>query len=81
MRKHIKIVIISLLVVLSFGGCHTEKNFIPSYLKIDSFNVDASSIGGNNIHQITTFQLYQNNQFLGTVVKSILPFTTVVHLK
>jgi hypothetical protein len=66
MRKHIKIVIISFLVVLSFEGCHTEKNFIPSYLKIDSFNVDASSIGGNNVHQITTFQLYQNNQFLGT---------------
>lgn len=66
MRKHIKIAVISLLVVLSFEGCHTEKNFIPSYLKIDSLNVDASSIGGNNVHQITTFQLYQNKQFLGT---------------
>lgn len=66
MRKHIKIAIISFLVIFYFGGCNTENNFIPSYLKIDSFNVDASSIGGNNVHQITTFQLYQNNQFLGT---------------
>jgi len=66
MRKHIKIAIISLLVFITFEGCHTEKNFIPSYLKIDSLNVDASSIGGNNVQQITTFQLYQNKQFLGT---------------
>jgi hypothetical protein len=66
MRKHIKIVILSFLVVLSFEGCHTEKNFIPSYLKIDSLIVDASSIGGSKVHQITTFQLYQNKQFLGT---------------
>jgi len=66
MRKHIKIAIISLLVLITFEGCHTEKNFIPSYLKIDSLNVDASSIGGNNVQQITTFQLYQNKQFLGT---------------
>jgi len=74
MRKHVKIVILSFLVVLSFEGCHTEKNFIPSYLKIDSFNVDASSIGGNHIHQINTFQLYQNKQFIGTFpVPSIIP--------
>jgi hypothetical protein len=66
MRKHIKIIIISLLVLVILEGCHTEKNFIPSYLKIDSLNVDASSIGGNNVQQITTFQLYQNKQFLGT---------------
>jgi len=66
MRKHIKITIISLLVLVILEGCHTEKNFIPSYLKIDSLNVDASSIGGNNVQQITTFQLYQNKQFLGT---------------
>lgn len=66
MRKHIKIALISFSVIFSFEGCSTEKNFIPSYLKIDSFIVDAISIGGNNVHQITTFQLYQNKQFLGT---------------
>jgi len=66
MRKHIKITLISLILGFTLGGCHTEKNFIPSYLKIDSLNVDASSIGGNNVQQITTFQLYQNQQFLGT---------------
>lgn len=66
MRKHLSKAIFTILLGLTIGGCHTEKNFIPAYLKIDSLSFDAKSIGGNNIQQISNFQLYQNKQFLGT---------------
>lgn len=66
MRKHIIIQSILVFFVFIFVGCETEKSFIPAYIKIDSVSVDASSIGGNNIHQLVAIQLYQNQQFLGT---------------
>lgn len=66
MRKHIIYATFLSLFILIFEGCETEKSFIPAYIKIDSVLVDAKSISGNNIQQITALQLYQNNTFLGT---------------
>lgn len=66
MRKHVIYATFLSLFIFIFEGCETEKSFIPSYLKIDSILVDAQSISGNNIHQISAIQLYQNNTFLGT---------------
>lgn len=66
MRKHIIYATFLSLFIFIFEGCETEKSFIPAYIKIDSVLVDAKSISGNNIQQITAIQLYQNNTFLGT---------------
>lgn len=66
MRKHLFLLPLLSFFVFIFLGCETEKSFIPAYIKVDSVSVDAYSIGGNNIQQITAFQLYQNQNFLGT---------------
>ncbi len=66
MRKHFLLLSLLSFFVFIFEGCETEKSFIPAYVKIDSVSVDAFSVGGNNIQQITAFQLYQNQNFLGT---------------
>jgi hypothetical protein len=49
-----------------FFSCKTEKSFIPSYIEIPSVEVDASAIGGNNVHDIKAVQIYINNQTVGT---------------
>lgn len=66
MRKHLLLLSLLSFFVILFEGCETEKSFIPAYIKIDSVTVDAFPIGGNNVQQITAFQLYQNQNFLGT---------------
>lgn len=50
----------------SISSCKVEKSFIPSYIEINQIDVDATSIGGNNIHDIKAIQVYVNNQTVGT---------------
>ena len=57
---------IGLLSLLSINACKVEKSFIPSYVEINQIDVDASSINGNNIHDIKAIQVYVNNQTVGT---------------
>jgi len=57
------------LLLLLFAGiqsCKVEKSFIPAYIEINQVDLDASSISGNNIHDIKAIQVYVNNQTVGT---------------
>jgi hypothetical protein len=51
---------------MSFTACKVEKSFVPSYIEIKQVDIDASSINGNNIHDIKAIQVYVNNQTVGT---------------
>lgn len=47
------------------NSCSTANNFIPSYVQIDSVNIDAKSIQGNNIHQISAVECFVDEALLG----------------
>jgi hypothetical protein len=57
---------IGFLTVTAFNACKVDKSFIPSYIEISKIDIDASSINGNNIHDIKAIQVYVNNQTVGT---------------
>ena len=67
MPKHGDSLIFSLVFLLLLASsCKVEKSFIPSYIEITQVDLDATSINGNNIHDIKAVQVYVNNQTVGT---------------
>ncbi len=67
MPKHGESFLFSLaFLFLLATSCKVEKSFIPAYIEINQVNLDASSINGNNIHDIKAVQVYVNNQTIGT---------------
>ncbi len=57
--------ILFILLVLSFSSCEKKSNQTPSFLRIDSINVDVPVSQGNNIHEISALQVYANGDFIG----------------
>ena len=57
--------ILFILLVLSFSSCEKKSNQTPSFLRIDSINVDVPISQGNNIHEISALQVYANGDFIG----------------
>ena len=57
--------ILFFLLVLSFSSCEKKSNQTPSFLRIDSINVDVPVSQGNNIHEISALQVYANGDFIG----------------
>ena len=54
------------MLFVSLQSCKVEKSFIPAYIEVNEVTLDASSISGNNIHDIKAIQVYVNNQTVGT---------------
>lgn len=53
-------------LLLFSNSCKQEESFIPSYIQIDQVFLDASGVGGSNVHDISAVQVYANNQTVGT---------------
>jgi len=51
--------------VLGITACEKKSDQTPSFLSIDSVNVDVAPAQGNNIHEISALQVYANGDFLG----------------
>lgn len=57
--------ILFFLLVLGFSSCEKKSNQTPSFLRIDSINVNVPVSQGNNIHEISALQVYANGDFIG----------------
>ncbi|MGC6414616.1 MAG: hypothetical protein ACON5K_07945 [Bacteroidia bacterium] len=58
--------LLAIVLISSLSSCKVEESYIPSFVKVDSVSVNAESIGGNPVQQLTALQVYQGNQTIGT---------------
>lgn len=65
-----------LYLVLFFAACNTEKEAIPSYLRIETVSINVKAGQGNEIHQIQAIQAFADGELLGNFE---LPATIPVH--
>lgn len=65
MNRFTNPLVLFILLVLSFPSCEKKSNQTPSFLRIDSVNVNVPISQGNNIHEISALQVYANGDFLG----------------
>lgn len=58
--------LLAFFFISSFSSCKVEDSYIPAFVKVDSVSINATSIGGNSVQQLTAVQVYQGNQTVGT---------------
>ncbi len=54
------------LALIIISSCNVDESYIPSFVQVDSLSIDASSIEGNPIQELSAIQVYQGNQTVGT---------------
>lgn len=58
--------LLAIFLISSLVSCKVEDSYIPSFVEVDSVEINATSIGGNSVQQLTAIQVYQGNQTVGT---------------
>lgn len=57
---------LAFLLFLLITSCKVDESYIPSFIQVDSLIIDATSIEGNSVQQLSAIQVYQGNQTVGT---------------